>query len=103
MLPKSSLLAAEFAGGWEGSLEVSDRNLRVALQLSKATDGTATGVIDSPDLGAALTVSTHRLLRDETLVSASDLVDTRHKELHSGHYRYADAGIHDDQPAAYAS
>jgi hypothetical protein len=57
-LPKSSLLAAEFAGGWEGTLEIPDRNLRVTLKLAKAVDGTATGVIDSPDLGAALTVST---------------------------------------------
>lgn len=57
-LPKSSLLAAGFEGMWEGTLEVPDRTLRVMLRLSKAADDTAAGVMDSPDLGASLAVST---------------------------------------------
>lgn len=56
--PKSSLLAAEFEGEWQGTLEIPDRKLRIMLKLSKAADGTAAGVIDSPDLGATLTVPT---------------------------------------------
>ena len=58
MLPKSSPLMAKFEGEWEGRLETPDGNLRVSLRLSKAVDGTATGVLESPDLGASLTVST---------------------------------------------
>ena len=48
---KSTALAKEFQGDWEGVID-SGRPLRIVLHLTQAADGTGSGSIDSPDQNA---------------------------------------------------
>lgn len=49
--PRSSALAEEFAGSWEGAISVQGRTLRLGLKLAAGADGTATGTFISLDRG----------------------------------------------------
>jgi hypothetical protein len=48
----SSPLAKEFAGAWEGTLEVGEKKLRLALRFSAAADGSALATLSSLDQGS---------------------------------------------------
>jgi hypothetical protein len=50
--PASSPLPKEFAGAWEGTVDVSGTVKRIGLRLSAAPDGTAVGVLISSEPGA---------------------------------------------------
>ncbi len=58
VLPKSSILTADFEGNWEGGIETPGGKLRLVLKLSKAADRTASGLLDSVDQGATIPLST---------------------------------------------
>jgi hypothetical protein len=49
--PPSSALSKEFAGSWQGSLEVEGRELRVLVKLAAAPDGTAVARLVAVDQG----------------------------------------------------
>jgi hypothetical protein len=49
--PASSVLAKDFEGTWEGSVERDGKVLRLVLKLSAAADGTARGLLVSVDQG----------------------------------------------------
>src|SRR5918993_3464637 len=50
--PPSSRLPEEFAGTWEGTVDVSGTVKKIGLKLSAAADGTAVGVLISSEPGA---------------------------------------------------
>jgi hypothetical protein len=50
--PASSPLPKEFAGEWEGTVDVSGTVKKIGLKLSAASDGTAVGVLISSQPGA---------------------------------------------------
>jgi hypothetical protein len=54
--PKSSSIAEDFIGNWEGILQAPGSSLRLVLKLSKAADGTASGILDSPDQNASIPI-----------------------------------------------
>jgi hypothetical protein len=54
--PKSSQIAEDFMGNWEGTLQTPGSSLRLVLKLSKAADGTAAGVLDSLDQNASIPI-----------------------------------------------
>jgi hypothetical protein len=51
--PKSTPIAKELEGSWEGSLDVGGKILRLALKLSNRPDGGAAGTLVSVDQGGA--------------------------------------------------
>jgi len=46
------LFSQDFTGNWMGALQLTGRSLRVIFKISKASDGTFSGKMDSPDQGA---------------------------------------------------
>lgn len=50
---KSTPVSKEFEGRWEGTLDVGERQLKLALKLANQPDGTAAGSIISVDQGGA--------------------------------------------------
>ncbi len=56
--PKSSQLAQNLEGSWEGTLTTPGGTLRLVLKLSRAADGTASGILDSLDQNVSLPVDT---------------------------------------------
>jgi hypothetical protein len=52
-LPKSTPIAVDLEGSWQGTLDVGGKTLRLALKLSNQPGGAATGTMTSLDQGAA--------------------------------------------------
>lgn len=69
--PPSSMLSNEFAGAWEGTLDVAGKAMRVAVTLSPAPDGTATATLISVDKGnLQIPVTTVTLQGNELVLEA---------------------------------
>ncbi len=56
--PKSTPLSKEFEGTWEGVLDAMGTKLRLVLKLTKAQDGSGSGILDSLDQNASLPIDT---------------------------------------------
>jgi hypothetical protein len=56
--PKSTAIAKEMAGLWEGALESNGNTLRLKVNLSNQPDGTATGNLISVDQGLDMPITT---------------------------------------------
>jgi hypothetical protein len=52
-LPKSTPIATDLEGSWQGTLDVGGKTLRLALKLANQPGGAATGTMISLDQGAA--------------------------------------------------
>ena len=75
--PASSAMQKEFEGTWEGAIDAGGQQIRVVLRLSAAPDGTAKGVLLSPDQGnlemaaTAVTITGKQLQMEVRSVSGS--------------------------------
>ncbi len=53
-----SVLAQGLEGSWQGTLDAGAAQLRLALAIEKAADGTYSGAMDSLDQGATIPIDT---------------------------------------------